>query len=164
MANGFPSINDLIKKPTVSKKGVPTDLNSAQFKFTHKMDEIKVKELEVKTEEQAKAANLPYIDLDSFPVSSEALKVIPEEIAREKKIICFYYTQEEIRIGGVEPIASDNDFVYQLGERHHAKILPYLISEHSLERIFKLYANLPIVKPISKDINITDEEDRKSVV
>ncbi len=162
MPSGFPSINDLIKKPAPTKsKSVPADLNSAQFKFSHKMDEIKIKELEDKAEAQAKVVNIPYIDLNAFPVTAEALKVIPETLAREKKIICFYYTPEEIRVAGVEPIAADDDFIYQLGERHHAKIIPYLISEHSLEKVFKLYANLPVVKPISKDINITDEDLNK---
>lgn len=162
MVNGFPSINDLIKKPTApSKKGTPADLNSTQFKFSSKMDEIKVKELEEKTEQQAAALRIPYIDLTSFPISTEALKVIPEVLAREKKIVCFYYTPEEIRIAGIEPIAADDDFVYQLGERHHAKVVTHLITEHSLERVFKLYANLPIIKPISKDINITDEDLNK---
>lgn len=166
MPTGFPSINDLVKKPTPSiKKGspkaVPSDLNSAQFKFTHKMDEIKIKELEDKAEAQAKVSNISYIDLSAFPITSEALKVVPEALAREKKIVCFYYTPEEIRIGGVEPIAQDNDFVYQLGERHHAKVVPYLISEHSLGKVFQLYANLPVIKPISKDINITDEDLNK---
>jgi len=161
MSTGFPSINDLIKKSAPTKKKVPADLNSAQFKFTHKMEEIKIKELETKTEAQASTLHVPYIDLAAFPISSEALKVIPEELARKKKIVCFYYTPEEVRIGGVEPIAADDDFVYQLGERHHAKVVSYLISEHSLEKVFGLYANLPIVRPINKDINITDEDLKK---
>src|SRR3989338_7232943 len=48
--------------------------------------------------------------------------------------------------------------MYQLGERYHADVALYLISEHSLERVLQLYANLPVVKPITKDINITDED------
>lgn len=133
-------------------------MDSTQVKFTKKMDEIKIKELEEQTMQRAASLGMQYIDLTSFPISAEALKVIPEQLAHEKKIVCFYYTPEEIRLGCVEPIAEDDDFVYQLGERHHATAIPYLISEHSLEKVFKLYANLPIVKPISKDINITDED------
>jgi type II secretory ATPase GspE/PulE/Tfp pilus assembly ATPase PilB-like protein len=50
---------------------------------------------------------------------------------------------------------------YQMGERHHANAKIYIISENSLEKVLKLYANLPVVKPITKDINITDEELNK---
>jgi type II secretory ATPase GspE/PulE/Tfp pilus assembly ATPase PilB-like protein len=39
-----------------------------------------------------------------------------------------------------------------------AQIELYLISQHSFERVLKLYDNLPTVKPVSKDIVITDEE------
>jgi hypothetical protein len=70
MSTGFPSINDLIKKSAPTKKKVPADLNSAQFKFTHKMEEIKIKELETKTEAQASTLHVPYIDLAAFPISS----------------------------------------------------------------------------------------------
>jgi type II secretory ATPase GspE/PulE/Tfp pilus assembly ATPase PilB-like protein len=42
-----------------------------------------------------------------------------------------------------------------------AEIQVYLISIHSLERVLALYANLPTVKPITKDIVITDEELKK---
>lgn len=161
MSDGFPSINDLIKKSAPAKKSTASDLDSAQVKFTKKMDEIKIKELEDQTAQRAISLGLQYVDLTAFPISAEALKVIPEQLAREKKIICFYYTPEEIRLASVEPVAEGDDFVYQLGERHHATVVLYLITEHSLEKVFKLYGNLPIVKPISKDINITDEDLNK---
>jgi type II secretory ATPase GspE/PulE/Tfp pilus assembly ATPase PilB-like protein len=73
-------------------------------------------------------------------------------------VVCFYLAPEDVRVGVVEPTPELNEFIYQLGERHHAKAEIYLISEHSLESALKLYATLPIIKPISKDINITDEE------
>ncbi len=56
------------------------------------------------------------------------------------------------------PLSSDDDFIYQLGERLHAKVDLHIISEHSLEHVLKLYANLPIVKAVTKDISITDED------
>ncbi|KKP59419.1 MAG: Type IV-A pilus assembly ATPase PilB [Candidatus Magasanikbacteria bacterium GW2011_GWC2_34_16] len=166
MTSDLPSISDLIKPPAEASTGksykpaVPpkVDLDDPQVKFAHKIEDISIKEKEDEAQNKAAAANLPYIDLSSFPVSAEALRVIPEEIARDKKIVCFYFSAGEIRVGVLEPISPDDDFIYQLGERHHATVGIYLISAHSLERVFKLYATLPIVKPITKDINITDEE------
>ncbi len=123
------------------------------------MKQIGIKEKEEIVGANAQALNLSYIDLSAFPVSAESLRTIPEEIAKEKLLICFYATPEEIRVGGVDPkIEGLEDFVYQLGERHHAQVTLYLISENSFEHVLKLYANLPIVKVISKDINISDEE------
>src|SRR3989339_132011 len=161
MANAFPSISDLTKNPiaTGKKKVVPKDIDSPLVQFDEKMEEISIKEKETETQVLAASAGAPYINLAAFPISAEALKAIPEEVAREKKIICFYFTADEIRLGVVDLSVDYKEFIYQLGERFHTEnIIVHLISEHSLERFFKLYASLPVIKPITKDINITDEE------
>ncbi|MBI5729095.1 MAG: type II/IV secretion system protein [Candidatus Magasanikbacteria bacterium] len=167
----FPSISDIIQKPadgasagapaprsSRSSKKAQAGAPSAQEAFSHKMEQIGVGEKEALASEAAKAANLPYIDLSAFPVSSEALRVIPEEQARETGVVCFYFTPEQIRLGVVAPGKPVEELMYQLAERHHAEVSPYLISEHSFENVLKLYAHLPIVKPVTKDIAITDEE------
>jgi len=156
MGTAFPSISDLIKKP-LPKKGAKVD-DGASAKFTQKMEVIKIKEKEEQTAAQAMSLGMHHIDLSAFPVSAESLKAIPEEIARAKKVICFYFSTDELRLGCIEQSDDIKELAYQLGERYHAEVDTYLISEHSLERVFKLYATLPIVKEITKDINITDEE------
>lgn len=158
--SNFPSINDLIKKPSAPSKKGGVDEN-AQTKFTKKMKEIGIKSQEKLTEEEAVKAGLPYIDLSAFPISSEALRIVPEEVARQKKVICFYFSTEELRLGTVNLTDEVKQYLAELSEDHHAKIIPYLITENSLEKVLKLYATLPIVKPITKDINITDEELNK---
>lgn len=156
----FPSINDLVSKG--GKKSDATQAlgpgNDPQSKFKKKMEEIDVKDKEKLVAGAAAGAGLSHIDLSAFPVTAEALKIIPEEVAREKKIICFFASPEEIRLGAVEANEAAKELVYQTGERHHAHVELYLISEHSLERVLGLYANLPIIKPIVKEINITDED------
>ncbi|MBU1613177.1 GspE/PulE family protein [Patescibacteria group bacterium] len=157
----FPSISNLIKKPSKGAKKTNGTNNDTQAKFQKKMQNIEIAEKEKITEQKAGSLSLPYLNLSNFPVSSEALRAIPENIAREKKVICFYFTPEEIRLGALEKSEEVAEMAYQLGERHHAHTAIYIISENSLEKIFKLYASLPIVKPVTKDINITDEEINK---
>jgi type IV pilus assembly protein PilB len=94
----------------------------------------------------------------SFAISAEAMHVLPEKLAREKNAVCFFYDTEQMRIGALEPSEEVTALLKDLKAHHHAEIKLYLISEHSLEHVFKLFANLPIIKPISKDIIITDEE------
>ncbi len=164
MPSEFPSISSLMpKKPTTS--GGPVDKtaiklvnNGSTEKFAQQMKKIELKEKEEIVRDNAQALGLPYIDLSVFPVSSEALRMIPEELVLEKGAVCFFATSDEIRVGCIEPNKELDDFLYQLGERHHAQPVLYLISENSFEHVVKLYANLPIVKAITKDINITDEE------
>ena len=61
-------------------------------------------------------------------------------------------------MGCVDYTEEIKELAYQLGEKHHANVQVYLISESSFAKALKLYANLPVVKPVSKDLNITDEE------
>jgi type IV pilus assembly protein PilB len=145
---------------TTPKTGA--ELDSPEEKFSHKMKEISVKEHEIQVAESAGTLGLPYIDLSSFPVSSESLKALPETEARAAQIICFFYTTDQIRLGMVEPGEKADVVIARFKDRFPlAEIQVYLISIHSLERVLALYANLPTVKPITKDIVITDEELKK---
>ncbi|MDO8626507.1 MAG: GspE/PulE family protein [Candidatus Magasanikbacteria bacterium] len=157
MTSDFPSISDLASKagaPVLNAQGT----QGAQTKFTEKMKEIGIKEKEAIVAQNAGAQNLPYIDLAKFAIAAEALKVLPQELATEAKAVCFFFTAEEIRLGTVEFTPDIEELAYQIGERHHAHVGVYLISQNSWEHALKLYANLPIVKAVSKEINITDEE------
>lgn len=160
----FPSISDIIgqgQKPGQAGKAPPVDPQTTQAKFSHKMEEISLKERETQVEAEAKTLGVPYIDLITFPVSSEALRALPQETAQEFKAVCFFFSPEQINVGAVEITKAVQEMAYQLGERHHVGAKIYLISPHSFDHVIKLYANLPIVKPVSKEIIITDEELRK---
>jgi type IV pilus assembly protein PilB len=157
----FPSISSLLPGKQGDDKGAkkaPGGLETTEEKFSKKMKEIDIKSKEEETQSAAAVAGLPFIDLSAFPVASEALRVIPEEIARQNKVVCFFFLSDEMRLGCVEYNDEIKEMAYQLGERHHANTKIYIISENSLEKVLKLYANLPVVKPVTKDINITDEE------
>jgi len=159
--SGFGSIQNLLKDHEEEEDGVKKkkiDLDSAEVKFDKKMEEIEISDKEKMAMQKANSLGLPHVDLSQFPVSSEALRAIPEKEAKNKKVVCFYYSIEEIRLGCVEPNEEIEELAYQLAERHHAQIGLYIISDHSLGRVLKLYGTLPKIKPIKKEINITDEE------
>lgn len=161
MPSDFQNISSLIKKPNDQATKKPADLNDPQAKFQKKMTQISLKDKEKEVEAMAAGLQMPYIDLGKFPVASEALRAIPEDVAKAKGVVCFYFSTEELRAGCIAPSDEIKEFVYQLGERHHTKTVLYLISQNSLEKVLGFYANLPIVKEITKDINITDEELNK---
>lgn len=154
----FPSISNLIKKTNKGGTGASDD---AQGKLQQKIKEISLKEKEKEVEAKAASLGLPYIDLSDFPISSDALRAVPEVSAREKHAICFYFTPEEIRLGVIQQTPEVDEIIKDLTDRHHANVGLYIISEASLQRGLKFYTTLPLVKPISKDINITDEELNK---
>lgn len=172
----YPSIEDILKNstsgsgaassvpnsgPTEDTTKIDVDINSPESKFSHKMKEIGIKEKEVAVAEEAQVAAVPYIDLTNFPVSTEALRALPQKIAEKNRAVCFFYSGEQLRIGAIAINDEVKELVYQLGDKFHVDVKTYLISEHSFDRVLKLYSNLPIVLPVSKDINITDEELEK---
>lgn len=151
---GFPSIGDLLSSSKkTGKKGDP-----AQEEFKLRMGQIDVKEREESTKKEADLIGVPYINLSEFPVPVEALKTLPEAEAREHKLVCFYYSGADVRVGITEKGSLNDPFINEFAERVRATVKVYLISTHSFENVLKLYSSLPIIIPVSKDINITDAE------
>lgn len=162
----FGSIDALLKKqkPADDNQAPVSSVqaqNTPQAKFEKKMENIAIVEKEKIVMERAEELGLPHIDLSSFPISAEALRAIPEAVAEEQGVICFYYSIDELRVACLEPTKEIEELVYELAERNHAQVMLYLISEHSLEKALGLYATLPIVKPIKKEIEISDEDLEK---
>lgn len=128
-------------------------------KFAGKMRDIAIKEKEDEAQKRAASLGVPYINLFRFPITADAIGLISQKEAEKLGVVCFLFTGSEIRLGALDPKApAVEDLLHVLQERHHANGVIYLISENSLKEALKFYATLPIVKPVSKDVNITEED------
>ena len=153
----FPSLADL--SSTAATNAKKADDQSAQQKFQKKMEEVSFKERELEAMRLAAKVGIPHINLERFPVSQYALQQLPREQAEAAKAVCFYATPDEIRVGAIDPRTQEvKDLVYEMEERTHAHSGLYVISEKSFDKVMKLYDVLPVVKAVSKDINISEEE------
>ncbi len=162
MPGDLPSLDDLLKKEDDQEQDETSSELTTQEKFEHKMQQISHKEVEVDAQRRASVRKHPHIDLEKFPISQEALKQIPQEQAQEIKAVCFYATQDELRIGAVDPDTDEvRKLVGDLEQRTRAHVAIYLISEHSLKRVLKLYATLPKIKAIEKNIQVSAEDLQK---
>lgn len=132
-------------------------------KFKQKMKEIKDDDSERYTNEKAGIMGLSYINLLNFPISPDAISLIPEETARDKGAVCFFYNREEFRIG----FCDENNFnkvkelIEELKKKTGANGMAYLISENSYLRALKVYIAIPKLHKISQGINITEEDINK---
>ncbi len=151
------SIEQLLKKPGAA--GASSTIPSVGDKFDTKMKDIRLKEKEQEAEKQAQASGIPYVNLKGFPVSPEALVLIPREQANALKTLCFLFTGTDFRLAAISPTdKSVTEMLYQMEERLQAKGGVYLISEESFRSAEKLYDALPKMRKIVKGVKVTDEE------
>lgn len=139
-------------------------ISSAQVaeKFSAKMKQIGILAKEKEAEQKAILLGVTYFNLFRFAITAEALKLIPQKEALRLKAIVFLYTGESFSVGAVDPKNPEVlELIHVLEERHHAKGILYLISEQSFEEGLKMYAILPNIKPITKDVIITEADLNK---
>lgn len=148
--------------PSLSKLPEPSLKDRLQIasediaeKFQKKMGQVKLKEKEEETERFAAQINYPHLDLEKFPVSQQALRQMGKDQVEALGAVCFFATQDEVRVGALDPRREDvQQLLFQLQESSHANGALYVISKRSLDRMLKLYDTLPVVKAISKDVHI----------
>lgn len=151
---------DATQNPSTGKLSIAPPEVAA--KFAKKMKRVAQGEREMETMRFASAVGYPHINLERFPVSQQALRQISRSDAERLKLVCFYYTGDELRFGAVDPtIQEAQDLAYAVGERVHANVGMYTISELSLSRILALYDTLPVVAPVTKDVSISGESLKK---
>jgi len=131
-------------------------------KFDNKMLEIRLKEKEAEAEAKASIMKVEYINLAGFPISAEAITLIPRQQAEDNKIVSFLYNGEEIRAGALDPKDPElEEIKYQAEERGHAKIKVYLISENSYKSAMKVYDALPEIIEVIGGVAISAEDLEK---
>ena len=165
----LPSISDLMKKkPAASAAGVgavkkdkdePLVDQSVTGKFAKKMEKIGEKEREVQAKRFASKIGVPHIDLEKFPVSQNALRMVQEEEARSTGAVCFYVEGEQFRLGVLDPQKPEVKQLFdRIAQENNKNGAIYVISKHSFDKVIKLYATLPTVQVVSKDLKISAED------
>lgn len=160
MTNGMGSIEDLLggdKKPKATPAG-PAGL-STQDQFKKRMGNIRADQIEKATEQKAAGLSVGYINLKGFPVNPEALRLLPEERAKELQMIPFLLHGDEIRIAAIDPSnQAVKDAAFQIGERNRGTVAVYLTSQQSFDQGLKLYATLPKIIKTKGGVEISEEE------
>ena len=128
-------------------------------KLAKKIKEIQQKGMENEVAVKAKSQGLGYINLHGFPISPEAIALIPEEQAKNLQVLCFFYSPNDLNVGVIDSNKPElKELFYQLEERHHLKVKVFLISEESFAIGFKFYGVAPKIHEIKKGVSISAEE------
>ena len=130
-------------------------------KLSAKISQLTVSDKERETRFQAESLDMPYINLVGFPIAQEALRLISEADAKSQQAIPFLYSENEIRIGVVDPNFDWKKLVGTLQKDHPAHYLMYLISKNSFNEAFKHYAGLLKIKAVTAGVTITESNIKK---
>jgi type IV pilus assembly protein PilB len=141
-----------LRLPSVNKKKPSQELEE-------KLKEIRIKEIERKIQAKAKLTGLPYINLKKIPIDQEALSLIPEEKAKILKVVCFFKSDQSLKIATPNPEKPGiTQLKAELEKKTRLKVEIYLISEFSLEKALQLYEKIPKIRKVTKGVGITEEE------
>jgi type IV pilus assembly protein PilB len=117
---------------------------------------------EALTEVKAEMAGLPYYSLMAEEVPEQILNFLPEEIAKNYKIVCFGRENKTINVGLVEPNLKAMEAVNFLAADEKLLVRYFLISNASWEKIFKQYQK--IEEEISSALEVKAKEDEGDLV
>jgi len=145
--------------PISSKQKIQIASGDVQENLAAKMRQVKVKDRESEAENSAAVLGVPYINLFRFPISPEALGLIPEERARALSAVCFFNNGAQARVGALDPSADAiKELAYELEERNKLKVELALVTQNSLEEAFKLYEKLPKDRVFTRDVVIKESD------
>ncbi len=158
------SINSLLSddsKQKMTKPGGGAFANDtqAQGAFQKKMVQMQQEQKERMAEVQAKMLGLSYINLESFPIGPETLKLITEEESAQTHVLPFYQSAQEIRLAAIRPGTPEVLAIKKrLEDAEHRPVKLYLISDSSFQTGHAQYKNLPKLKKRIAGVQITEED------
>ena len=146
-------------KNTYSAKISISD-DDTQEELDKKIEEIKRRDTEIDTLNKARDLGIGYVNLQGVRVAEEALRVIPEDKARQLRAVCFYYIPyRELRIGTVDIENPDLvEYAKDLQKKKNTKVRIYLISVYSLEEVLNQYSRLPKISHVVSKVEISYED------
>ena len=152
-------LRDLLRQSNQSSKKPKIASEEKQKKLDEKLVDINIKDLEEKATNQARQIGIPYINLADFPISPEALILISKEDALKYQVVCFYRTEEKVKIASTQ-VESPGlaDFREQVEGAWGVKTELYLVSENSFKLAYQRYDTLPKVTKIVKGVEISPED------
>ena len=140
-------------------KNIKVASDEVQEEFENKMNSLKEKETEREVKRYAKKVGFPHIDLTDFPVSQDALQLVPEKKAKELEATCFFYQSDEIRIAATDPTKEEvQNLKEKLEKKTGASGKIYTISQRSFDYVLKRYDRMPTVEPVRKGVEIKQED------
>lgn len=86
---------------------------------------------------------LPYLDASRITIGLDALKIVPEEEARSAGLAVFQAGGKKLQVAILSPNKEETKNLLKKLEQNGYRLSIYMVSETSLKRIWKRYAEVP---------------------
>jgi hypothetical protein len=106
------------------------------------MEEMREREAEDLASILAKKYSLPYLDLSRMTIDLDALKLVSEKDSKEARLVVFQKAGQKIQIAIQSPNPPKTREILKNLESRGFKVALYMVSENSLERAWKRYAEM----------------------
>lgn len=145
-------------RPTPTSAQLHISSAETTEKFEDKLKQIELKEKERLTQAHAEELGLGYINLRGFPIEPETLMLISPETAKEQRMICFFRSGKEIRVGAEHPDSpAVQEVIDQIAADHNAHVQLYLISSYSFDWAFKLFSSIAVPRKQVAGVEVSKE-------
>lgn len=104
-----------------------------------RLNKLHDEEAEDLAELLSKKYAVPYIDLSRTTISTDALRLIPEADARQKKVVAFNIVGRKIDIATISPSSNEVKNVIDDLENKNFQVSLFIVSENSLEKAWSRY-------------------------
>ena len=121
------------------------------IKFDEDKQKKQVEELHLAEEESvvkilSKRYDLPYLELSSIPINTDALRLIPEDMARKAGVAGFRLIGKKIDVALTHPKKEETIMVLKELTQRGYKPMPYMVSQRSVRRAWERYAEISFAK------------------
>ena len=154
------------------------DAQKKAEKTKQKIEDVLVSEGLITQEEliklEAYILGIPFVNLEKEIVPPEALKVIPEPIARSNNIVAFRRKGNDLEVAMLDP--EDLRTIEFIKKTADLKILPRLTTPESIKNVLRQYQKTlevefgeiiqkeaGIIKPIKEEELVEEKEDLKKI-
>lgn len=117
-----------------------------------KIEQMLEREAEDLAKILSKKYGLPYLDASRITIGLDALKIVPEEEARNAGLAVFQAGGKKLQVAILSPNKEETKNLLKKLERDGYKLSVYMVSETSLKRIWKRYAEVPEFSEVKRGI------------
>lgn len=139
------------------------------LKFDDEKQNQRLEELRAKEEEDlavmlSQKYGISYADLSQVSIDTDALRLIPEDEAREAKVAAFNLVNKKVAVAIQSPNRQDaKNQLQRLQERGYA-VEPYIVSTQSLERAWDRYQDISFAtQSKSGTLDVASDEIEKLI-